>query len=182
LPIALVGLRCSGKSSAGKLLAERRARPFFDSDLELARRFGDGRSAGDLLAELGEPAFRQLEWRTLVALLDSAEDAVIATGGGAVTNPLSRELLGRRAFTVYLTAPPAVLRARAEADETLRPTLMRAGRPLELEDLLALRDPLYRSLAALVVETGDRAPAAIVSLIDTGLIEAELRNDRSTGR
>ena len=153
----------------GKLLAERMARPCFDSDVELARRFGGGQSAGELLAELGEPAFRQLEWRTLAALLDSAEDAVIATGGGAVTNPLSRELLGRRALSVYLSAAPSVLRARAEADKSLRPSLMRAGRPIELEEQLALRDQLYRSLAALVIETGDRKPEALAELIEAGL-------------
>ena len=144
-------------------------RRFFDSDVELARRFGDGRSAGDLLAEFGEPAFRRMEWQTLVKLLDSADDAVIATGGGAVTNPLSRELLGRRSFAVYLSAPPAVLRARAEADESLRPGLERAGKSIGLEEQLALRDPLYRGLAALAIEAGDREPEALVALIEAGL-------------
>jgi len=170
--VALVGLRCSGKSTVGRLLAERLGRRFLDADEELARRFGGGRTAGELLAELGEPAFRQLEWRTLGALFsDSAGDSVIATGGGAVTSAHCRELLARRALCVYLRAEPAVLCDRASRDPALRPDLVAGRAVLDLERQLELREPLYLDLAAVIVDAGARTPLELAESL-----EAELRS------
>lgn len=142
-------------------------------DAELALRFGEGRSAGEVLAEVGEPAFRMFEWRTLGALLRAEPDdsgaPILATGGGAVTCALSRELLGRRTIGVYLRASPRILRQRASGDETLRPTLTAGGVALDLERQATLRDALYRSLATLVLETDDRTPNEIGRTIEVEL-------------
>ena len=98
--LALVGLRGTGKSTVGRILAERLGRPFADADVELAARAG--RPIRAIFAELGEPGFRDLEEETLAALV-AGPPLVLATGGGAVLRETNRARL--REFT---NGPPGI--------------------------------------------------------------------------
>ena len=121
--LALIGYRGTGKSTVGRILADRLDRPFLDADLEIEARAG--RSIASIFAEWGEPAFRDWEERTLVELTATYPDAILATGGGAVLRASNRELLARFGFVVWLRAEPAELARRLEADQAQRPHALR---------------------------------------------------------
>ena len=164
--VALLGLRGSGKSTVGVLLARALVRPFVDHDAEtlLAGKRAGWRagSAGELLSLAGQARFRDLEAAALRRILEPGPRIVLATGGGAVERSDSRTWLVRTARCYYLSVPTDELARRLQADPTPRPSLTGAPLAEELELLLARRDAHYRSLAASVVECGQREPAEIV--------------------
>ena len=161
--IALVGLRGAGKTTVGRRLAQLLDLSFVDLDVALAALEGSGRSAGELLAGLGEPAFRELEARALARVLAGAEPVVLATGGGAVLRAESRELLSARCRCVWLDAPVEVLAARLAADSTSRPALTELEPLAELERLAAERRELYETLAELVVDSSTADEVVLAS-------------------
>lgn len=118
--IILVGLPGSGKSAVGRLVAEQLTRPFIDLDRLIEER--TGRTPAAIIAADGEPAFRALESEAIVAAC-ATSGAVIATGGGAVIDPLNRWALWSAGLTVWLDAPDAVLLARLQRDTVVRPLL-----------------------------------------------------------
>ncbi|GIW13197.1 MAG: hypothetical protein KatS3mg062_0636 [Tepidiforma sp.] len=152
--IFLIGLSGSGKSTTGRILAERLGWEFIDTDKEIEREAGA--TVAELFAREGEAAFRQRELRALQAAA-AHEPAVIATGGGAVTIPAARPILGT-GFVVWLAVSPAVAAARilAAPNASERPLL--AGDPsARLEALLQARLDLYRAADA-AVDCDDLAP------------------------
>ncbi|MEZ6018537.1 MAG: shikimate kinase [Planctomycetota bacterium] len=156
--IVLMGLRAAGKTTLGRALAGRLGLEFLDLDEELARRAGR-EHAGDVLAERGLAAFRDLEAVCLADLLgpDPARPRVLALGGGAVERPENRDRLARFGFCLWLDADPASLVARLAADPAPRPALTDSGSPLD--EVLRLHDRRaghFRELAHLGIGT-DRA-------------------------
>jgi shikimate kinase len=162
--VALVGLRCSGKSSVGRELARLLARPFVDLDDEVAGLAGTD-SAGAVIEELGLDAFRRLEARALERLLSSGEPGVLATGGGVVELPLNRQWLALHTRCVWLRAEPALLCARLLADPVLRPSLTGADPADEIEGLARARAPLYAEVAEYTLDVGEAPPEALAQRI-----------------
>lgn len=156
--IYLVGLMGAGKTTVGRQLARRLGRPFFDSDHEIVARTG---VAIPTIFEIeGEDGFRRREAQT-IAELTSGENLVMATGGGVVLNPENRKRLHDTGWVVYLNVPPAFLFERTRHDRN-RP-LLRVPDPLaKLEELHALRDPLYREAAHITIEGGRLVASGIV--------------------
>lgn len=148
--IFLVGMMGAGKSTAGRLLARRLKRAFYDSDHEVERRCGV--KIPVIFDIEGEPGFRTRESAVLEELT-AQRDIVLATGGGAVLLEANRRMLAGRGTVVYLHALPAVLFERVRQDKN-RPLLATADPAARLRELYAVRDPLYRETADLVVETG----------------------------
>ena len=132
--LVLVGMPGSGKTTVGKLLAERSGKSFVDLDEEIARRAG--KSIPEIFASQGEGPFRQLEHEVLTEAC-AKSGQVIATGGGAVLREENRTAM-RRTGRVYR------LRRRLEDLPTEGRPLSQAGR---LEEMERLRDPLYRAAA-----------------------------------
>lgn len=167
--IVLMGLRGSGKSTVGRHIAQRAGRPFIDLDDRTAELLG-GASVREAWDRHGEAAFRQAETRALGAALEM-RGAVIALGGGTPTAPGAAEILRNqrdagRIRIIYLSAPAETLRARlAGANNADRPSLTGADPLVEVEAVLARRDPLYRELADDVVETEGRRPEEIAAEI-----------------
>ena len=157
---ALVGLMGAGKTSVGRLLAPRLGLPFHDSDEAVAH--AAGLSIAELFEHQGEPAFRALERSALSRLL-AGERSVIATGGGAVTEPETREALRDQAFTIWLDATPAVLAGRL-ADSSERPLLAHDDPEVVLDRLAEQRRPFYAT-ADLRVGTDELDPAEVAELI-----------------
>ncbi|MBI5363112.1 MAG: shikimate kinase [Planctomycetes bacterium] len=175
--VALVGMRCSGKSSVGKALAQLLGAPFVDLDDELARTAnataGTARfhAAGDVLAEWGEPTFRNLESQVLRTVLEARDGRVIATGGGAVLAPANRAQLALRARCVWLVADSEELARRLRADPTPRPSLTGIDPAEELVTLAKERAPFYAEVADFRLETAGHAPAELARELLARLVE-----------
>lgn len=152
-PLALVGLRASGKSTVGRALAERLGRPYIDLDDALAESFGgEGESAGGVLRRVGEPRFRELEREVLRVALVRSDGPVIGTGGGVVERADNRADLSSLGRVVWLRASPDVLVARLAADATDRPPLTELDAVAEVHALAARRGPLYAEVAEVIVD------------------------------
>ncbi|APW63332.1 shikimate kinase [Paludisphaera borealis] len=152
--LVLVGYRGTGKSTVGRLLAERSGRPFVDADYEIEARAG--RSIRAIFEESGEPAFRDWEERVLREVAEARPGAVLATGGGAILREANRRVLRSFGRVVWLRAEPHILVRRLEADartRSTRPALTSGGVLDEIADVLAARTPLYEEVAHASVET-----------------------------
>jgi shikimate kinase len=148
--VFLVGMMGAGKTTAGRLMARRLKREFLDTDLEIERRCGV--KVPVIFEFEGEAGFRQRE-AAVIAELTAREDVVLATGGGAVLDEANRRHLAARGTVVYLHAPPPALYERVRQDRN-RPLLATADPQARLQELYAVRDPLYREIADIVVDTG----------------------------
>jgi 3-dehydroquinate synthetase len=139
--VVLVGMPASGKSTVGRLVADRLGRSFVDTDELLERRLGMPVPA--YLERHGEPAFREVE-ADAVAEACAMSGAVIGVGGGAVLDPLNRWALWHHGIVAWLDAGPDLLANRLEADTVARPTFQ----PYQSEHLasvLANRSFAYRA-------------------------------------
>ena len=108
--VYLVGLMGAGKTTVGRLLAERTGRPFLDSDQAIER--DTGRTVAEIFATDGEAAFRSLETQVLRDMLDRDEPAVIAAAGGTVLDATNRARMRARGTVVWLRVDPALLPER----------------------------------------------------------------------
>ncbi len=151
--IILVGLMGAGKTSVGKMLARRLGKTFYDADHEIERMTG---VKIPVIFEIeGEAGFRARESRVLAELAQKP-DVVLATGGGAVLREDNRRLLQRHGVVVYLRAHPHDLWLRTRHDRN-RPLLQTADPLAKLKELFEQRDPLYREIADVVVDTGSQS-------------------------
>ena len=162
----LIGYRGTGKSTVGRILADRLGRPFRDADREIEARAG--RSIRSIFDEWGEPAFRDWEERTLTELAAEGPGAILATGGGAVLREANRRAIREFGFVAWLTACPAELARRLAADApglAERPALTPAGTLDEIIQVLTVRTPLYAELADAVIPTDGRDPRDVAEAI-----------------
>jgi shikimate kinase len=155
----LVGLMGAGKTTVGRALAKRLGKTFYDSDREIEVRTGV--RVAHIFEIEGEGGFRRREAEAIDRLTGLA-DVVLATGGGAVLDPVNRERLKGRGFVIYLHAQPRELWQRTRHDRT-RPLLQNVDPRQRLEELYAVRDPLYRETADAVVETGRQGVSLLVA-------------------
>src|SRR3954465_8176220 len=121
--IALLGLRGAGKSTLGEKLARALDLPFIELDREVEKEAGA--KLGEVFALYGQDAFRRFERRALQRVLDDNERAVIATGGGLVTDPSTYEVLLERCFCVWLRASAQEHMSRVIAQGDMRPFIGR---------------------------------------------------------
>lgn len=156
--LILVGPMGAGKSTIGRLLAKELHLPFKDSDKEIELR--TGANIPWIFDKEGEPGFRDRETAMIVELCHE-NGIVLATGGGAVMRPENRLALRNGGRVVYLHASIEQQVARTARDRN-RPLLRNANPEKILRDLLAIRDPLYREIADLVIETDERPPRMVV--------------------
>jgi XRE family aerobic/anaerobic benzoate catabolism transcriptional regulator len=152
--IALIGLRGAGKSTLGRKLAQTLGVPFVELDQEVEKEAGT--KIGEVFAMYGQDAFRRFERRALERVLNQNERAVVAVGGGLVTNPETYELLLERCLCVWLKASPEEHMARVIAQGDMRPFKGRSAALDEIRRLLADRDPLY-GRAPVAVQTSGRS-------------------------
>ena len=163
LPAALflVGMMGAGKTTVGRRLARRLERPFVDADRELEARLG---VPIPTIFELeGEAGFRRRE-AAIIDELSLRVPIVLATGGGAILDPVNRTRLRERGRVVYLRASVGDLWHRLRRDK-VRPLLRAPDPRARIEELVRLRDPLYREVAHLVVDTGRQPVEQVVDAI-----------------
>lgn len=155
--IFLIGLMGAGKTSVGKMLARRLGKTFYDSDHEIERMTG---VKIPVIFEIeGETGFRARESR-VIAELAQKQGIVLATGGGAVLAPCNRRLLAEHGTVVYLRATPHDLWMRTRHDRN-RPLLQTADPLARLRELFDQRDPLYREIADVVIDTGNQSVGSL---------------------
>jgi shikimate kinase len=166
--IVLVGVPGAGKTTVGKLLAKKLGIDFFDSDQVIESRAG--KSVSDIFTQDGEPAFRKLEHDVIVELLGSS-NSVVALGGGSLGNDETRARV-KGATAVWLVAGLAQAVDRVGMNRN-RPLLLGNVRG-QLADLMAAREPFYKEVAAIAVDTSKLIPSEVVAEIvsELGKIEA----------
>ncbi|MGF6536410.1 MULTISPECIES: shikimate kinase [Paraburkholderia] len=159
--VFFVGLMGAGKTTVGRAVARRLDRPFFDSDHEIVARTG---ARIPVIFELeGEAGFRDREAQ-VISDFTSQRDIVLATGGGAILRPENRQALQNNGLVVYLRANPHDLWLRTRRDKN-RPLLQTEDPKARLEELFAVRDPLYRECAHFVIETGRPSVNGLVNMV-----------------
>ena len=157
----------AGKSTVGKLLAKKLDRRFLDADHVIEDRCG---VKIPVIFEMeGEDGFRRREAQAIKDIT-AEHDVILATGGGAVLFPENRQLLSERGTVIYLHANPMELWHRTKGGEG-RPLLKNGDAKKILENLYAIRDPLYREIADYVIETGK---PSVNQLVNTLIMQLEL--------
>lgn len=148
----------AGKSTIGRLLAKELHLPFKDSDKEIEVR--TGADIPWIFDVEGEQGFRDRE-QAVIADLCREDGLVLATGGGAVLREANREALRAGGRVVYLHTSVEQQLERTARDRN-RPLLRTANPGQVLRDLLMVRDPLYREIADVIIETDQRPPRLVV--------------------
>ncbi|MGQ0428541.1 MAG: shikimate kinase AroK [Gammaproteobacteria bacterium] len=163
--VFLIGPMGAGKTAVGRQLARRLGLAFLDSDTEIETRTGV--DIAYIFEREGEEGFRARE-RDVLDALTQLEGIVLATGGGAVLLAENRERLSSRGTVVFLdtTLEQQLERTRRTRH---RPLLTATDRRAKLEELARLRDPLYRSIAAVTIRTDGRPPGAVAVDIERAL-------------
>ena len=151
----------AGKSAVGRQLARLLHLHFMDSDEEIESRTGV--DIPFIFEKEGEAGFRKRESKVIEDLTQK-DGVVLATGGGAVMDPQNRSHLGARGFVIYLhtSVDQQLARTRKGRD---RPLLANDDPRSVLETLMEARDPLYREIADLTVETDGRKVRAVANEI-----------------
>lgn len=166
--IALVGLRGAGKSTLGQKLADSLGAPFVELNREIERVAGCG--VAEIHNLLGQAAYRRYERRALEEVVQSHPDAVIATPGGIVSDPVTYKLLLAHCYTVWLQAAPEEHMRRVMAQGDLRPM---SGNSEAMKDLRRILDEraAYYSRADLSFSTSglslDEASAKLLGTLRT---------------
>jgi len=153
----LIGPMGAGKSAVGRQLAKLLHLDFVDSDEEIERRTGV--DIAFIFEKEGEAGFRRRE-AAVIDELSQRQGIVLATGGGAILDPDSRSRLGARGFVVYLHASVGQQLERTNRGRE-RPLLQNRPREQVLAELMAVREPLYREVAHVVMETDSRGPKLV---------------------
>jgi XRE family aerobic/anaerobic benzoate catabolism transcriptional regulator len=162
--IALIGLRGAGKSTLGKILANKIGWSFVELNKEIEQQ--NGLSVAEIIALYGQEGFRRMEQAALGQLLARKELMVLATGGGIVSEPLTFDLILSSFYTIWLKAEPEEHMARVLREGDLRPMADDRTAMAELRNTLASREPLYARASAMVDTAGLTIDAAAARLID----------------
>ena len=162
--IFLIGYRGTGKSTVARLLAARLGWDWRDADEVLEAKFG--RPITEIFQTNGEAKFREMETAVMDELC-KLSSVVIATGGGVVLREANRELMRQTGRVIWLKADVDTIWKRIQSDAAegrSRPALTVGGRT-EIEQLLRVREPLYRATAEFSVETANQTGDEIVEEI-----------------
>ena len=176
--VLLVGLMGSGKTTIGRLLAERTGWPYHDNDELVSLAYG--MNARELLAAAGEGALRQAEAEALVAAVELPPPCICGIAAGTVTEAGNRRLLSEGGIVVWLTADAAVLAKRAVGAEH-RPWLEGEAEAW-LREVAAERHDWYSEVASLVVDTQDVTPGQIADHVLDWLAESAACGAELPGR
>ncbi|MDR0947978.1 MAG: shikimate kinase [Lachnospiraceae bacterium] len=161
--IVLIGFMGSGKSSVGKILAEKTGFEWIDTDSFIEQE--EERSISDIFRIEGETYFRKVETTLLTRLVkDDFTPRIFSIGGGTPITPANQPLLHQLGFIVYLSASPITIQSRLQTD-TSRPLLQNDSWHETLQALMTKRLPVYEEMAQITVSTDQKEVEEIASII-----------------
>jgi shikimate kinase len=163
--IVLVGARCSGKTTVGRILSAMTGKVFLDTDTLVEEKAGA--SIEELIAAGGWEAFRCFE-RQAVKVVSEKNNQIIATGGGVVLDEVNVDRLTSNALVVWLDGKAEILRQRMEKEQQSgkrRPALTGTDPMREITEVLTVREPFYGRASALRVDTSSLSPEEVASLV-----------------
>ena len=163
--IVLIGYRCTGKSSVGKLLSKRLGWGYVDTDELIEQEAGS--KIEDIVATKGWDGFRRIE-KEVVKRVAKLDHFVISTGGGVVLDPENIKRLRNNGWIVWLSASAEIIKGRMLKDEEsglVRPALTDKDPLDEIREVLDMRAPLYKKAADLVIETNTFSQEHICDMI-----------------
>jgi len=161
----LIGYRCTGKSSVGRSLSEKLGRQFIDTDSLLV--IEQQISINEIVGAHGWEGFRQME-HTVLKKVCTADEQVVATGGGIVLNEDNVMLMQKSGRIIWLKATPETIKTRMLQDkdtQAFRPALTLDDSISEIEETLSAREHLYKSATDQFVDTDDLTNRAITDII-----------------
>jgi shikimate kinase len=170
--IVLIGYRGCGKTTVGRLLAERLNLPFVDTDALIVERAG--RTIADIFDTEGEAGFRTRE-AEIVAEVAKGPPAVISLGGGAVLLEANMECLSATSRVIWLLCRPETLHARIVGDPASgesRPSLTGRAGLEEVRTVLAQREPLYDRWADTAIDSTERTAEEAAGALQEWLTQA----------
>ena len=173
--IVLIGYRCSGKSSSGRIIAKKTGRTFIDTDGFIEEKAGS--SIEEIVKVRGWEYFRGLE-KEVIKEVSDMDNLVIATGGGVVIDEDNVTILKKKGFTVWLKADVDTIKERMEREElsgNIRPSLTGVDTLDETETVLASRNPLYKKTADLVIDTAQISVKEVANLVIKEASRSQLR-------
>jgi len=163
--VVLVGMMGSGKSTVGRIVADRLGCGFSDTDDEVEQALG--LSVQEIFERRGEAVFRRAETESLTTSLAGGAPRVLAVGGGAVLSEANRRTLRREATVVWLRAGVGTLTDRVGTGEG-RP-LLSGGPAIKLAELNEERERLYGEVAHIVVDTDGLSPESVADAVVTAV-------------
>ncbi len=167
--VFLIGYRCTGKSTVGKILAHRLKWRFADTDKMIINE--QGRTIDAIVKQQGWVVFRSME-ADMIKLVCDNTNQVVATGGGAVLDNHNVRLMQNNGTLIWLQASPETIRLRMAQDpitESSRPPLTSVASSKEIEEVLATRDSFYRKAMNFAVDTDHKGIDIICTEIITWL-------------
>lgn len=150
----------AGKTTIGRKLSKASGWQFVDLDQVIEK--ATGVTVATIFEIEGESGFRQREAQALAQMADTG-NRIVATGGGAVLNPMNRALMAASGLVVYLRAAPALLYERTKHDKS-RPLLQVADPLARITRLVEQRDPLYREVADIIIESAAGVNNAVTAI------------------
>lgn len=162
MKIVFIGPRGSGKSKISTILSNQLGLPVFSTDERVEK--AAGQTISEIVATFGWERFREIEAEVVEAVAKK-DHCVIDTGGGAILDPNSRQLLAENAFVIYLCPSIEALERRV-GRRTHRPSLTnQADAVAEMAKIATEREPLYLSMATFSIDNSERPPDETVRLI-----------------
>ncbi len=166
--LLLFGFKASGKTHFGKKLAALMHRPFIDTDDLIIELYGHKKPIRKIYEDLKEIGFRNLEKKT-IPLLQNIENSIIGLGGGMVLDPENLEQLQKVGTLVYLKTSPEVLKKRIFMEEL--PAFFDKSDPERaFHDMIQEREPIYRSIPALTIDTDLLDEAGVIAALRAILV------------
>ena len=166
--VALIGLRGAGKSTLGRIVAEKLGWPFVELNREIEAEHGF--SINEILNLYGQDGYRRLERTTLKRLVEQPGPMLLATGGGIVGEPMTFELLLASFFTVWVKTSPAEHMSRVRQQGDLRPMANDKAAMAELITILGSREPLYARARVQIDTSGAAVEASAARLF--GIVQS----------
>ncbi len=163
--LILIGFRGTGKSTVGKVLAQRMGMEFIDTDELIERRMG--LTIQEIVAQKGWSFFRDWE-RKIISEVAALDGKIIAAGGGAVLYEENVQALKKNGLIIWLKADLQVITARLTKDtkkNAQRPSLTGKGTLHEIEEIFRVREPIYAQIAMMEIDTSNMPPEAVAEKI-----------------
>jgi len=169
MKIFLIGYRCTGKTTIGKILAHRLNFEFIDTDCLIEQSLG--LTIIEIIEKQGWGKFRQIEKKTLLNTKKN-QNTIIATGGGIIIGHDNQQFIKKNGLCLWLDADIKTIMTRLNTDhktKALRPALTDKDLFEETNEIVKERNPLYKKTAHIKIDTSFNTPEEIVNIIDRRL-------------